>query len=203
MLIKYKTIHEFDYTSKSRHYKRDLIKIFEKEIKAMREKKLKNVDLMMSEADKVLNAMGNEENFITFSENLYTNSDQANKIKAITRMQILRGVTKNYVNFKEKHSKNINQDPEILSSSGAKTDKNRTGKFRVKNLGATSIINRGKPAATADKKVIPGAIPVEKKAIDNIILQSKNRSTNKLYSIYADVFSHIISKILRNMTKFW
>ena len=81
----------WDHKSHSRHYKRELIKKFDKEIKAMREKKLRNVDLMMCEADKVLNALGSEDDFVTFSENLYTNAEQAGKIRGITRLQILRG----------------------------------------------------------------------------------------------------------------
>jgi len=94
---------------------------------------------MMNEADKVLNALGNEEDFVTFSENLYTNSEQANKIRGITRLQILRGVTKNYVNFKEKHSRNINNDPGILKPASPEKKMNKSSKFRVKNLGANPI----------------------------------------------------------------
>jgi len=87
-LYRFQTIYEFDHKSRSRHYKRELIKKFDKEIKAMRERKLQNVDLMMNEADKVLSQLGNEEDFATFSENLYTNAEQAGKIRGITRLQI-------------------------------------------------------------------------------------------------------------------
>ena len=72
-----------------------MIKTFDKEIKAMRERKQQNVDLMMNEANKVLNQLENEDEFATFSENLYTNYEQANKIRGITRLQILRGFSCN------------------------------------------------------------------------------------------------------------
>lgn len=38
-LFRFQTIHDYDHKSRSRHYKRELIKKFDKEIKEMREKK--------------------------------------------------------------------------------------------------------------------------------------------------------------------
>lgn len=38
-LFRFKTIHDFDYKSRSRYYKREMIKTFDKEIKEMRERK--------------------------------------------------------------------------------------------------------------------------------------------------------------------
>ena len=47
-------------------------------------------------------------------------------------------MTKNYVNFKEKHSRNINNDPEILKV--VSPERKQKNKFRVKNLGSSSVV---------------------------------------------------------------
>lgn len=163
----------------------------------------------MNEADKVLNALGNEDGFVTFSENLYTNSEQANKIRGITRLQILRGVTKNYVNFKEKHSRNINNDPEILKHN-LNTEKkrdinmNKSASFRVKNLGSRLYARKTNLAVSnvgLDKKGnlnnmnIKGGNqedPNGDKNIQTILQGNKCSSTNKLYKIYADEYEKIL-----------
>lgn len=149
---------------------------------------------MMTEADKVLNQLENEDEFQTFSENLYTNYEQANKIRGITRLQILRGVTKNYLNFKEKHSRNINNDPEVLKVKSPRK-KTSNPKFRLNNSSlyySKNIRKRTDGTGDQGKNGMGQDKAQEDQTPLQIMLNKQNSANNKLYKIYADEYDKIL-----------